>query len=103
VAYLCLPCFAIHCVAEYIYTYFDEDVAIPSDYDLPYELLELKTEDDILLRCFLLIQKKDLGPLDIFGSYHLPIPDGTSEEEVSNCTFSRVFLTPGLFYFSYAS
>ena len=94
--------FAIHCVAEYIYTYFDEDVAIPSDYDLPYELLELKTEDDILLRCFLLIQKKDLGPLDIFGSYHLPIPDGTSEEEV-NCEYLYLFTCVSLFYCSYAS
>lgn len=80
--------------SRYIF-FFDEDVATPSDYDLPYEPLELKTEDNILLRCYLLPQKKDLGHFN----HHLPIPDGMSEEEVSTCTFLRVLLTLGLLLF----
>lgn len=38
-----------------------EDVARPSDFGIPYEDLELKTSDDILLRCYLLLQKRELS------------------------------------------
>ncbi|TEB29706.1 alpha/beta-hydrolase, partial [Coprinellus micaceus] len=37
------------------------DVARPSDFGIPYEDLELKTPDDILLRCYLLLQKRELS------------------------------------------
>ncbi|KAF8634024.1 hypothetical protein AX17_004289 [Amanita inopinata Kibby_2008] len=37
------------------------DVPIPSDYGLPYEDLDLKTADDITLRCYLLTQTKLLA------------------------------------------
>ncbi|KAJ3509926.1 hypothetical protein NLJ89_g4959 [Agrocybe chaxingu] len=56
------------------------DVAVPSDFELPYENLELKTSDDISLRCYLLPQKKDLGhagyPVDT-------TPDMTEDEFIS--------------------
>jgi hypothetical protein len=34
------------------------DVATPADYDLPYIHLDLKTEDDVTLKCYLLVQRK---------------------------------------------
>ena len=54
------------------------DVAAPSDFELPYEPLELKTSDDIMLRCYLLPQRKDAGA----GEAFLDIPAGMSEDEV---------------------
>ena len=54
------------------------DVAAPSDFELPYENLELKTPDEVVLRCYLLPQRKDAGA----GEAFLDIPAGMSEDEV---------------------
>ncbi|KAF8908147.1 BEM46 family protein [Gymnopilus junonius] len=53
------------------------DVAKPSDFELPYEDLELKTPDDVMLRCYLLPQRKDIG----YGGLHIDIPSNLSDEE----------------------
>ncbi|KAJ3532194.1 hypothetical protein NMY22_g7842 [Coprinellus aureogranulatus] len=37
------------------------DVARPSDFGIPYQDLELKTPDNVLLRCYLLLQKRELS------------------------------------------
>jgi len=58
--------------------YFILDVATPSEFDLPCEHLELKTEDNITLRCYLLVQQKDPGP----SVPHMLIPENITEEEV---------------------
>lgn len=54
------------------------DVAAPSDFELPYEDLELKTPDEVVLRCYLLPQRKDAGA----GEAFLDIPAAMSEDEV---------------------
>ena len=66
---------------------FDLDVAAPSDFELPYENLELKTPDGIMLRCYLLPQKKDLEP----GATFMDIPKEMSEDEVSNFLFPLMY------------
>ena len=55
------------------------DVPVPSKYGLHYEDLELKTSDNVLLRCYLIPQKKDLG----VGSIHVDVKEGVTEEAVS--------------------
>jgi len=57
---------------------FRAEVATPGDYDMPYVPLDLKTEDDVILKCYLLLQKKESG----LNSNYLPVPVGMSEEEV---------------------
>ncbi|KAF8218115.1 Alpha/Beta hydrolase protein [Mycena galopus ATCC 62051] len=61
-----------------------EDVPIPSDFGLPYEDLELKTSDDVTLRCYLLPQSKELSKTHASAT---PVPgeDGLTEDEfISN-------------------
>ncbi|PPQ80128.1 hypothetical protein CVT25_001427 [Psilocybe cyanescens] len=53
------------------------EVARPSDFELPYEDLELKTSDDVTLRCYLLPQKKDVG----HGGTYMDIPQSVTEDE----------------------
>ncbi|RXW12178.1 hypothetical protein EST38_g13676 [Candolleomyces aberdarensis] len=36
------------------------EVALPSDYGMPYEDVELKTPDNVLLKCYALVQRKGL-------------------------------------------
>jgi hypothetical protein len=52
-----------------------QDVPLPSQFGLHYEDLELKTSDNVILRCYLIPQKKKLG-------VHMEIPEGTTEDEV---------------------
>lgn len=59
--------------------YANSDVPLPSEFGLHYEDLELKTSDDVILKCFLIPQKKDLG----VGSLHMEISRGVTEDEVS--------------------
>ena len=59
--------------------YANSDVPLPSEFGLHYEDLELKTSDDVILKCFLIPQKKDLGP----GSAHMQISRDITEDEVS--------------------
>ena len=61
------------------FDFFCSDVPLPSSFGLHYEDLELKTSDGVLLRCFLIPQKKELGA----GSVHVDISQETTEEEVS--------------------
>ncbi|KAF9531417.1 BEM46 family protein [Crepidotus variabilis] len=53
------------------------EVASPSDFDMPYENLELKTEDDVTLRCYLLPQRKELPHNVNF----VDTPEGMTDEE----------------------
>ncbi|KAH9476116.1 Protein bem46 [Psilocybe cubensis] len=53
------------------------EVARPSDFELPYEDLELKTSDDVTLRCYLLLQKKDVG----HAATYMDIPNSVTEDE----------------------
>lgn len=57
------------------------DVPLPSNFGLHYEDLELETSDGVMLKCFLISQKKDLGA----GSSHIEISRKITEEEVSIC------------------
>ena len=67
----------------YIFACSPPDVAAPSDFELPYENLELKTPDEITLRCYLLPQKKELE----HGATYMDIPKEMSEDEVSKFLF----------------
>jgi len=53
------------------------DVLLPSRFGLHYEDLELKTSDGVILKCYLIPQKKDLGA----GSFYVDIKPGVTEEE----------------------
>jgi len=53
------------------------DVLLPSKFGLHYEDLELKTPDGVILKCYLIPQKKDLGA----GSVYVDIKAGVTEEE----------------------
>lgn len=60
------------------------DVAKPSDFDLPYQDLELKTSDGVTLRCYLLPQSKLLPSLEA-----ATVPDNTiTEDEVESTLLS---------------
>ena len=37
------------------------DVPVPTQYDLPYEDLALVTRDEVKIRCYLLMQRKELN------------------------------------------
>ena len=52
-------------------------VDTPATFGLPYVPLDLKTEDDITLKCYLLLQQKDLGH-DV-RYQHIP-PEITEDE-----------------------
>lgn len=52
---------------------------MPSDYELPYVDLDLKTADDITLKCYLLPQTRKREP----NTRSIPIPRGMSEDDVS--------------------
>jgi len=54
------------------------DVLKPSEFELEYQDLELRTADDVTLRCYLLLQKKDVG----YGGTWLDIPGSVPEDEV---------------------
>jgi len=54
------------------------DVLKPSEFELEYQDLELRTSDDVTLRCYLLLQKKDVG----YGGTWLDVPGSVSEDEV---------------------
>ena len=54
------------------------EVPLPVNFGLYYEDLELKTSDNVVLKCFLIPQKKDLG----VGSAHMEIARGVTEDEV---------------------
>ena len=64
------------------------EVPLPITFGLYYEDLELKTSDDVILRCFLLPQKKNLGA----GSAQMEIARGVTEDEV--CFFLHFVMTP---------
>ncbi|KAF5309028.1 hypothetical protein D9619_013595 [Psilocybe cf. subviscida] len=53
------------------------EVAVPSDYELPYVDLDLKTADDITLKCYLLPQTRKREP----NTRSIPIPRGMSEDD----------------------
>ncbi|KAF9559944.1 alpha/beta-hydrolase [Agrocybe pediades] len=53
------------------------DVAVPSDFELPYEDLQLKTPDDVTLKCYLLPQRKEIE----HGASHIEIPESMSDDE----------------------
>ena len=38
----------------------NEEVSVPSEFGMPYEDVELKTPDNVLLRCYALVQRKGL-------------------------------------------
>ncbi|KAI6169601.1 Alpha/Beta hydrolase protein [Pisolithus thermaeus] len=54
------------------------EVPKPDMYGLPYEDVELKTEDGVLLRCYLLKQRKDVNHA---YALHIPVDDGISNDE----------------------
>ena len=67
----------VQCYSWLTHTLFRIDVATPRDFNMPYVPLDLKTEDDITLRCYLLLQKKDLG----IEGQRIHIPNDMTEEE----------------------
>ena len=50
---------AVHLTPDNSYTYLD--VPVPTQYDLPYEDLTLVTRDEVKIRCYLLMQRKELN------------------------------------------
>ncbi|KAI6121283.1 Alpha/Beta hydrolase protein [Pisolithus sp. B1] len=54
------------------------EVPKPDMYGLPYEDVELKTEDGVLLRCYLLTQRKDVNHA---YALQIPVNDGMSNDE----------------------
>ncbi|TRM58525.1 Alpha/Beta hydrolase protein [Schizophyllum amplum] len=63
-----------------------EEVAVPTDYNLDYDSLELQTPDGVTLRCYLLVQHKDLGVTKV-GATHIDEdvdPDLTDNEFIAS-------------------
>ncbi|KAF8995993.1 Alpha/Beta hydrolase protein [Cyathus striatus] len=56
------------------------EVPVPSDYDIPYDDVELKTPDGFILRCYLLTQKKRLE-FDHPEAASLPGEENETDEE----------------------
>ncbi|KII85336.1 hypothetical protein PLICRDRAFT_311900 [Plicaturopsis crispa FD-325 SS-3] len=52
------------------------EVPVPTDYDLPHEDLELETPDKVLIRSYLLVQRKDIGHAAV-----APQTDAQTDEE----------------------
>lgn len=69
---------ASSCLTAWLHIPIAADVLTPEDFELPYVALDLKTEDDITLRCYLLVQKKKLG----LNARHASLPSDMTEEEV---------------------
>ena len=55
------------------------DVPTPADFHLPYEDLELTTEDNVKLKCYFMVQKRSLTEL---GAAEMPMPDDFTDEQV---------------------
>ncbi|KAH7908133.1 Alpha/Beta hydrolase protein [Hygrophoropsis aurantiaca] len=55
-----------------------DDVIVPTQYDLPYEDLPLKTPDGETLKCYLLLQRKDLNDA---RALHIDSPEDQTQEE----------------------
>jgi hypothetical protein len=64
-------------------------VPTPADFGLPYEDLVLTTPDNVTLRSYLLVQRRDLG--DVARSTGLDTSSFVSDSEV----FSRYSVNPG--------
>lgn len=58
----------------------NSDVDLPSKYDLPYEDLVLNTPGGINLRCYLLLQTKELSQRQ---AAHLDYQESQTDTEVS--------------------
>lgn len=58
------------------------DVPVPSDFGMPYQDLELRTPDDILLRCYLLPQRKTLHA-DHSEAVRVPYDGSETDDEVN--------------------
>ena len=48
-------------------THLFAEVAAPIDFGLPYQDVELVTPDDVKLRCYLMVQRKDMS--NVNGAY----------------------------------
>ena len=59
------------------------EVAVPTDYNLDYDSLDLETPDGVTLRCYLLVQHKDLGANKV-GATHIDedVDPDLSDEDV---------------------
>ncbi|EMD36154.1 hypothetical protein CERSUDRAFT_115126 [Gelatoporia subvermispora B] len=44
------------------------EVPLPTQFGLPFEDLELVTSDDIKIRCYLMLQRRDVDPIDNSGN-----------------------------------
>ncbi|KAJ6461088.1 Alpha/Beta hydrolase protein [Mycena sanguinolenta] len=67
------------------------DVAVPSEFGLPYEDLELKTSDGVTLRCYMLPQRKGLSN-DYPAAPSVPGESSLSEDElISRCPTVLMF------------
>ncbi|KAL4245944.1 polyketide transferase af380 family protein [Abortiporus biennis] len=57
------------------------EVPTPEQYGLPFHNLELKTQDDITLRCYLLVQTKELAHV---GAGQLPTSQYATDDEFAS-------------------
>lgn len=61
----------------------DAEVPVPTDFGLPYENLELVTPDNVKLRSYLLVQRRELSHP---GAGRLDIQEDETDEEVCSCS-----------------
>lgn len=64
------------------------DVPVPSDFGMPYQDLELRTPDGILLRCYLLPQRKTLHA-DHSEAVRVPYDGPETDDEVNPLVLLR--------------
>ena len=55
------------------------DVPTPEQFNIPYEDLELITQDDVRLKCYLMVQKRSLADL---GATEMVLPEDMTDEQV---------------------
>jgi hypothetical protein len=66
---------------------------------MPYLPLDLKTEDDIILKCYLLLQQKDVG----LDGHHYAIPNEMTEEEARFMKLCMIILSMTLPHLQFIS
>ena len=59
------------------------DVPTPAQFNIPYEDLELTTEDNVKLKCYLMIQSRALSE---HGATPMSVPDDMTDEQVCGMT-----------------
>lgn len=79
-------CSRVFCPSSQTFSSVGAEVPVPTDFDLSYQDLSLKTPDGVTLRCYLLVQRKELSN---HNANKVHSPEEETNEEVR---FSEPFM-----------